>query len=339
MTGEHPKRNCKNCGITHTSYTLQMENQLPLKTILLGDVLEKIKEIPDQSIDSVITSVPFFGVRDYGVKGQWGLEKDLGVYLDRMNLFMNQVRRVLKQKGTAWIEIGDKRVNNSWLGIPEDFLHNTKKNFSIVSKPIWYKRNGFPLSTKIMFSPKYTNLYGFSKSNDYYFDLDSVKIPALTQSKPFNARVRDTNKGKFLQKATLEEVNSHNKKGEKKQDNVIDQHGNKKGNYTGFNKRYDHSKILKNGKNPSDFIDMDSDIFDITVKPLKEIEHYATFPEDLAKRLILVSCPENGIVLDPFMGAGTIALVCEKLKRNWIGIEIKKQYVDFALRRLKKIEL
>jgi len=308
--------------------------ELKTHVIMIGDVLDKIKKIPDQSINSVITSVPFFGVRDYGISGQWGLEKDLGSYLDRMNQFMNQVRRVLKQDGTAWIEIGDKRLNNSWLGIPEEFLHNTKKNFNIVSKPIWYKRNGFPLSTQIMFSPKYTNLYGFSKSKDYYFNLDAVKIPALTQSKPFNARVRDTNKGKFLQKATDEEIKNHNKKGEKKQDNVLGDNGKPKLHYKEFNKRYDHSKILKNGKNPSDFIDMDCDIFDITVRPLKEIEHYATFPEELAKRLVLVSCPEDGIVLDPFMGAGTVGLVCEKLNRNWLGIELKKEYVEFALKRI-----
>ncbi len=305
---------------------------------MIGDVLDNLGSIDSETIDSVVTSVPFFGVRDYGVNGQWGLEKELASYLDKMNSFMIEVKRVLKNNGTAWIEIGDKRKNNSWLGIPEQFLVNQKKQgFNIVSKPIWYKRNGFPLSTKIMFSPKYTNIYGFSKSSDIYFDLDAVKVPAKTSSKPFNARVRDTNKGKFLQKATVEEQNNHNKKGERKQDRVKDENGNDKSNYKGFNGRYDHEKILKNGKNPSDFISMDCDVFDITVKPLKGIEHYATFPEELAERLIKVSCPKDGVVLDPFMGAGTVALVANKLGRKWIGIEIKQEYISFAYKRLDSI--
>lgn len=311
---------------------------IKLNEILVGDVISRLGEIPTETIDSVVTSVPFFGVRDYGVYGQWGLEKDVGMYQDRMSEFMREIKRVLKPEATAWIEIGDKRFNNSWMGIPEEFLVNQKKQgFNIVSKPIWYKRNGFPLSTKIMFSPKYTNIYGFSKSSKIYFDLDAVKIPAKTVSKPFNARVRDTDKGKFLQKATQEEKENHNSKGEKKQDNVIDGTGKQKGNYKGFNGRYDHEKILKNGKNPSDFIDMECDVFDITVKPLKGIEHYATFPEALAERLIKVSCPKNGIVLDPFMGAGTVALVANKLKRKWLGIELKPEFVYFAYKRINQI--
>lgn len=305
-----------------------MSTILLSKTILLGDVLEMLKEIPDQSIDSVVTSVPFFGVRDYGVDGQWGLEKDILMYMDRMNLLMAKLWRVLKRTGTVWIEIGDKRIGNSWFGIPELFFTNTRRRgWKSVSKPIWYKRNAFPLSSKNMFSPKYTNIYGFAKESKYFFDLDEVLVPVTTPYKPFNARTRDTNKGKFLQKETRLEKS-------RKQDNTKGLDGKPLEHYKGFNGRYDHEKIAKKGKNPGDFISMDSDILDITVKSLKDIEHYATFPPELAERLIKVSTPKDGIVLDCFMGSGTVGFVAESLNLNWIGIELKEEFAQYAINRI-----
>lgn len=307
-----------------------MSTILLSKTILLGDVIENLQELPDQSIDSVVTSVPFFGVRDYGVDGQWGLEKDILMYMDRMNLLMAKLWRVLKRTGTVWIEIGDKRIDNSWFGIPELFFTNTRRRgWKSVSKPIWYKRNAFPLSSKNMFSPKYTNIYGFAKESKYFFDLDKVLVPVTTPYKPFNARTRDTNKGKFLQKETRLEKS-------RKQDNTKGLDGKPLEHYKGFNGRYDHEKIAKKGKNPGDFISMDSDILDITVKSLKDIEHYATFPPELAERLIKVSTPQDGTVLDPFMGSGTVGFVAESLNLNWIGIEIKEEYAQYAINRIGK---
>jgi len=301
---------------------------LQFKTILLGDVIERLKDIPDCIVDSVVTSVPFFGVRDYGIQGQWGLEKDVLMYMDRMNILMAKLWRVVKPEGTVWVEIGDKRIDNSWYGIPElFFINQRKRGWKAVSKPIWYKRNAFPLSSKNMFSPKYTNIYGFAKNDHNYFDLDSVRVEPKTKLAPFNARTRDTNKGKFLQKETRREKS-------RKQDKTKGLDGKPLSHYKGFNERYDHEKVTKQGKNPGDFIDMDSDVLDITVKSLKDVEHYATFPPELAERLIKVSCPKDGLVLDPFMGAGTTGLVAEKTGRNWLGIEIKEEYAKYAINRI-----
>ncbi len=296
------------------------------RTILQGDVLDCLDKLSDQSIQSVVTSVPFFGVRDYKVSGQWGLEKDLGMYHDRMNQLMDKLRRVLKRDGTVWIEIGDKRVDNSWLGIPETFMvDQIRKGWGIVSKPIWQKPNAFPLSTQRMFSPKYTNFYGFSKNPNYYFNLDAVKVTPKTPSKKFNVRVRDTDKEKFLQKATRKEK-------DKRQNTTLGSDGRPLGHYEGFNGRYDHEKVQMNGKNPGDF--WGDDIFKIPVKPFKGINHYAIFPEAIPERLVRVSCPENQTILDPFMGSGTTGVVCERQNRNWIGIELKKEFCEFAIKRI-----
>lgn len=289
---------------------------IPTSQILVGDVLEKLSIIPEFSIDCVVTSVPFFGVRDYKIDGQWGLEKNIGTYLDRINLMMAKIWRILKPTGSAWIEIGDKRDKNGWLGIPEEFATNQRRRgWGIISKPIWYKRNAMPLSTKKMYSPKYTNIYGFSKNEKYYFDLDAVRIPPITKSKPFNVRVRDTDKPKFLQKASAKET---------RQEQTLGANGKSLGHYSGFNKRYDHEKIVQKGKNPGD-------LFDITVKPFKGLDHYATFPPELPERIIKACCPKGGIVLDPFMGSGTTGMVCEQLNRRWIGIELKKEFAEYAI--------
>lgn len=304
---------------------------MPTSQILVGDVLQKIQEIPDSSVDCVITSVPFFGVRDYKVSGQWGLEKDLGTYLDRMNQLMAKLYRILKPTGSVWIEIGDKRDHNGWLGIPEEFATNQRRRgWGIISKPIWYKRNAMPLSSKRMFSPKYTNIYGFSKSEKFYFDVNAVKIPAITKSsKPFNVRVRDDTKPKFLQKASRKEKSQ-------RQSETPGPDGDPLGHYAGFNDRYDHEKILKSGKNPGDYLDFEEPIFDITVKPFKGLDHYATFPKELPERIIKACSPVGGVVLDCFIGSGTVGVVCENLKRKWIGIELKREFAEFALNRIGK---
>ena len=302
---------------------------IPTSQILVGDVINKISIIPESSVDCVVTSVPFWGVRDYKVDGQWGLEKDLGTYLGRMNAMMAKIWRILKPTGSVWIEIGDKRDNNGWLGIPEEFATNQRRRgWGIISKPIWYKRNAMPLSSKRMFSPKYTNIYGFSKSSKFYFDIDAVKVPVITKStKPFNVRVRDTKKEKFLQKASGKET---------RQEQTLGADGKSLGHYSKFNKRYDHEKIVKSGKNPGDYLDFEEPVFDITVKPFKGLDHYATFPPELPERLIKSCSPICGIVLDPFMGSGTTGIVCEKLNRKWIGIELKKEFAEFAISRIGK---
>lgn len=286
-----------------------------------------MQEIPERSINCMITSPPYYKVRDYGIEGQWGQEKDPMMYLDKLGRFMRQVRRILTDDGIAWINIGDCIIKGGWFGFPEMFFTNCRiQGWRSVSKPVWIKRNAMPSSTGKRLSPKYEPVYGFAKSDDYYFDLDSVRIPVLTQVKPFNLRVREAKKGRLDKKygsqykATESEKLSHDSKGVKKQDAVGKSH------YMGFNGRYDHSKMIEKGKNPGD-------ILDITVKPFKDA-HFATFPPELPEILIKCSCPENGWVLDPFFGGGTVGLVAEKLKRKWLGIELNPKYVRMAKKRI-----
>ena len=294
------------------------------RTILQGDVLEKIKEIHGKSIDVVISSPPYWNLRNYGVEGQLGLEPDFNDYLNTMQKIMDEIKHVLKDTGTCWINLGDTYNNKSLVGIPERFYINCLDNGWLSrNHNAWIKNNSMPSSVKDRFTNKWESVFFFTKQQKYYFNLDDVRVPTKTDTKPFNVRVRDSDTNRFLQGATNNEKQHHNRKGELKaskewmfkwQKNEDSIHG------TNTN----HPK----GKNPGN-------IFQINTKPFKEA-HFATFPPELPEFILKCACPKDGIVLDPFFGSGTVGLVAEQLGLNWIGIELNKEYIEIANKRLEK---
>ncbi len=201
--------------------------------ILQGDVLEKLKEIPAESIDCVITSPPYWGLRDYKIEGQWGLEKDFHEYLQKMQEFMNLVKVVLKKTGTCWINLGDtyaggithsdfaglpKELARPWneghrfqskhkknqvqaksqFGIPQRFYADCIDNNWIARNFIpWIKENSMPSSVKDRFTNKWEPVMFFAKFQKYYFNLDAVRVKAQSASdqKPFNRRIREAKRG------------------------------------------------------------------------------------------------------------------------------------------------
>jgi len=363
------------------------------REILVGDVLEKIKEIPDKTIDCVISSPPYWSLRDYSVEGQWGLEPDFHQYLAKMGRLMDELRRVLKDTGTCWINLGDTYNDKSRIGIPERFYINCIDSGWIARNNIvWTKNNTMPSSVKDRFTNKYESVFFFVKQQKYYFNLDAVREKSIVPPKPFNVRVRDSHTQRFLQGATEQEKLDHNKKGERKSDGLPYQTISKT-----HNGIYDEDgKLLNNpnGKNPGD-------LFQINTKPYAEA-HFATFPPELPTKILKCGCPdkvckkckkprypiseptedyakllgkswhnhnddngkgmtqdrsqkkdatasyqivgytdcgcnagfEPGIVLDCFFGSGTVGEAAEKLGLRWIGIELNKEYVKLAKKRL-----
>jgi len=202
-----------------------MEN----RTILLGDVLDKIQDIQNGTIDVVITSPPYWGLRDYGEKGQWGLEADFHDYLNKLRELMNQVRRVLKDTGTAWINLGDtyasgggqgtessfkresgnftdqpnnppkaayrKTMAKSRMAIPERFYVQCIDDGWIARNHIpWVKPNSMPSSVKDRFKNTWESIFFFAKNTKYYFNLDAVRETPKSGFEPFNRRIRDAKK-------------------------------------------------------------------------------------------------------------------------------------------------
>ena len=198
------------------------------RQILQGDVLHQARKIPDNSINCIITSFPYWNQRDYGIDGQWGLEDTYQEYLEKIYTLMVELKRILRSDGTCWVNLGDTYGSQQTkglqekcrAGIPERFYAWCIDNGWIARNHIpWYKPNGMPSSIKDRFTNKWESIFFLVKSKKYFFDLDAVREPTVTESKPFNVRVRDSDKPKFLQKALLDEKNRYNKDGTKKNDN------------------------------------------------------------------------------------------------------------------------
>ena len=424
------------------------------RTLLIGDVLEKMQVIPDEEIHVIMSSPPYWNLRDYGIDGQWGLEKNFKDYLKLLQKFMDECKRVLKKDGTIWINLGDtyngtgdhskvkdagkatsihgiehlKKKGNydftiqrkSRYGIPERFYADCIDNGWVARNHIaWYKSNAMPQSVKDRLSNKWESIFFFAKNPQYYFDLKAIKIKPKSKTTPFNLRVRESKKGRQMKfptstKMSEKEDEEYDEDGIRKmsdvpgqstqgihrnrtegkpdwipkQDQVLGPDGKPKKTHAGFNQRWkyketegephsqksikermayarnvegkDHDGALNNpdGKNPGDVIFADftdgellewiklcredilafdlapDDVFMINPRPFTEA-HFATYPLELPTQILKAACPKNGFVLDPFFGAGTTALAAEKLGLNWIGIELKQEYADIALKRLK----
>ncbi|SVE64606.1 uncharacterized protein METZ01_LOCUS517460, partial [marine metagenome] len=161
------------------------------RKILEGDIFDKIKEIPDKSIDTIITSPPYWGLRDYGVDGQFGLEPDFKDYLSKMQKVMVELWRVLKDTGSCWVNLGDTysmgKNAKSRVGIPERFYINCIDSGWIARNHlVWTKNNAMPSAVKDRFTNKWESIFFFVKQQKYYFDLDAVREKSLTETKPFN---------------------------------------------------------------------------------------------------------------------------------------------------------
>lgn len=317
--------------------------------VIQGDCLETVKKIADESIDSVITSPPYYQLRNYGWDGQWGLEKTYQEYLDKLISLMGELKRVLKPTGTMWINLGDtyNTVSGNMKSKNYQNTINSNMDSSVISKDvytkpkdipskslcliphrfaircidelglilrndiIWAKRNGMPESVTDRFSKKHEYFFFMVKNQKYYFDLDGVRDRHLTPIQENRDR-----KNENYERATR---------------NIK---GNMEDGLTrttaGLNMKPPEEKQNPNGKNPGDV----SDFWDIPTKPSSE-KHYATFNTDLIDKPIVAGSPEGGIILDPFCGTGTTLARALQLNRKVIGIDGSKEYCEIANKRIE----
>jgi len=304
-----------------------------INKIINNDVMSALKLLPDESIDCVITSPPYWQLRDYGWKGQWGLEKTFDEYLEHLWNFMREIHRVIKPKGTVWINLGDSYGTQSGSGRGKKFISKStihhvgngsnllkgntphksqlllphrfaigcmERGWIVRNDIVWAKKNSMPESVKDRFAKKHEYIFLMVKNKDYYFDLDSIRDPHKEASLK---RVQ----GKW---------NGHREKGSAHEKMNIN--------------KMCHIK----GKNPGDI----SDFWAIKNKASKE-KHYAKFHTDLITKPILAGCPKGGIILDPFCGTGTTGVKAIELGRKFIGIEGKKEYCRIAEKNIKQISL
>lgn len=283
---------------------------MDLNKIYIGHALEVLKNLPESSVNTCVTSPPYWGLRDYkttpatwqgGWVGELGAEPDFNQYINHLCDVFDEIKRVLKDDGTCWVNIGDTYRNKNLSLIPFRFVIEMQKRGWIVRNTIiWHKPNAVPASTKDRFTVDFEYLFFFSKNKKYYFEQQFEPFHPLTYKRKFNDMTET--KAQYFQGL-----------GKKKQ------------------LRF-QQKLLNNefkGRNMRC-------IWNVGVGSNCKELHIATYPQKLIETPIKSCCPESGIVLDPFMGSGTTAIVAEKLNRNWLGIELNPEYAKLAEKRISQ---
>jgi len=285
-----------------------MEKEEYENKMIQGDAIEKLKQLPDESVNCCITSPPYFNLKDYQVEGQIGLEKTWQEYIKKLIDIFDEVKRILKKDGTCFVNLGDTFSAKSLMMIPERFaLEMIDRNWILRNKLVWIKRNAMPESVNDRWKKAHEYIFFFTKSKKYYFDLDSIR----TKHKEVSIK-----RAEYEQRRNAIGIN-------------LSSLGYKSAKY-GMPARV--VKLNPKGAIPPDFLDINN-----TCRADDIAEHCATYPQDLIMPLCKAGCPINGIILDPFVGSGTTALVAKKLGKNYIGIELNENYVKIAEKRLAKI--
>lgn len=294
--------------------------------ILIGDALLSLKEFPDNSVDCVVTSPPYWGLRDYGVTGQIGLETTPQEHINKLVEVFREVRRVLKPTGTCWVNYGDMYASSANGRQSAEVIGDNRtfrdKPFSTVGngfKPkdlimmsamlalalqadgwylrneiIWHKPNPMPQSASDRLTCCHEKIYLFSKSSTYYFDKESIR-----------------EKSEYAQ--------TDNRLGYGR----LNYRGKRQGAQGTGQKSFAAVYEYRNKR----------DVWTIPTKGFSEA-HFATFPPELIRPCILAGCPKHGLVLDPFGGAGTTALVAARIGCNAVMIELNPDYADISQRRI-----
>jgi site-specific DNA-methyltransferase (cytosine-N4-specific) len=267
-------------------------------TLHQGDAAEVVATLPDGSVNCVVTSPPYFGLRDYGVAGQIGAEKSPAEYVERLRALFNDVRRVLADDGVMWLNLGDSYAGSkNLLGVPWRVAFALQDDGWILRNAIvWSKPNAMPESVTDRLSTRYEMVFMFSKSRRYWFDLDPIREDLTYPDAADGSRIFG---------------------GINKAANLITGSAARR---TGRAYENDGTK----GKNPGD-------VWAIPTTPFPG-SHFAVFPPELPRRCIVAGCKPGGIVLDPFHGSGTTGMVATRHGRKYVGIELNPEYLDLSLR-------
>jgi len=275
--------------------------------ILRGDCRDVLKTLPDESVHCVVTSPPYWGLRDYGVQGQIGLEDSTVAYIVNLVAVFQEVRRVLRADGTLWLVIddsyatdakdarGDGYKRKDLIGIPwRVALALQEDGWWLRCDVIWNKTSCMPESVQDRPTRSHEYVFLLSRSQHYQYDADAIKEPDVGADHPRNVLAKPEPSGGVLKPNTgIRTIEGRNGQGR-----------NKRSVWT---------------VGPQPFIG----------------GHTASFPPALVEPCILAGCPEGGTVLDPFGGAGTTGLVADRHKRNAILIELNPEYAAMAERRIR----
>jgi len=302
--------------------------------ILQGDCIESLKKLEDQSINTCITSPPYFGLRNYDVEGQIGLEETPEQFVENLVKVFREVKRVLRDDGTVWLNLGDSYAAQKGKGFNTHADQGTGNRVQEMQKKygdikvktglpaknlvgipwrvalalqadgwylrqdiIWHKPNPMPESVRDRCTKAHEYIFLLSKQAKYYFDNEAIKEDSIYA--PNKTHEKEREKGYYKGKWANPEKGS----------------------------RHDGSfKAIRDKKNKRS-------VWKVATKGYKEA-HFATYPTALIEPCVLAGCPEGGTVLDPFAGSGTTGIVAANHGRNSVLLELNEEYIEMAKKRI-----
>ncbi len=298
-----------------------------MNEIITADVFEGLRQIPDGTVDTCVTSPPYYGLRDYGAENQIGAEPTPEEYIAKLVEVFREVRRVLKDRGTLWLNIGDSYAgsNKGRMGNGEHTQNGSKsdkyagqasgrlekqqtgcKPKDLIGIPwmlafalradgwylrqdiIWHKPNPMPESVCDRCVKAHEYVFLLSKERRYYFDHKAIQEPAKYAGDNRGARP-DSRRGTRMNSMSSATGEYRNKR----------------------------------------------DVWTLPTKPYKGA-HFAAFPPDLVRPCIRAGAPQGGIVLDPFCGSGTTGATAVEEGRGYIMIDAVQEYTELAQRRVSE---
>ena len=303
--------------------------------IIYGDCRNKLKELGPESVQICVTSPPYWGLRDYGHDDQLGLEETPEEYTDNLVEVFRQVKRVLKDDGTLWLNLGDSYngsggaggdYNKGGLkeGQPKYKGRNilTLKPKDLVGIPwrvafalqadgwylrqdiIWHKPNPMPEPVKDRCTKSHEYIFLLSKSEKYFYDADAISEP--------------------IQDSTVERYKTG-------------WDGDRKRGWPGNSQNNMH-KYMGSEKAQSVTHRNKRSVWTVNTKPYSEA-HFAVFPQELIEPCIQAGSKTGDVVLDPFFGSGTTGEVAERFGRNYVGIELNEEYKSLQHKRCAQMGL
>jgi len=292
--------------------------------IHLGDNIEGMQKLPSESVDMCITSPPYYNQRDYKKQKQLGMEGTVSLFVENLCNVFDEVKRVLKKEGVCWVNIGDTYHNKTLLQVPSRFeIEMSKRGWKLRNEIIWSKPNPQPISSKDRFWTNHEKLFMFVKdTKKYYFDQPRVPQAEISIRRMFSKNNIDKRKDKATTEKEGFALSSQNQ----------DKHYKQMREKSGIQKGFDYEELIKSGKCPTR---PKFTVWDISTKGYKGA-HFAVYPPDLIKDPIVSSSPPDGIVLDPFMGSGTTAIVALENDRRYLGYELNEDYLNLANERIAK---
>ncbi len=338
------------------NYITITEQKEPL--FLLGDCLNLLDLIPDNSVDCIITSPPYWGHRLYS-GGGIGLEDTYSEYIENLTKITEELYRVLKPTGSFWLNIGDTYRNKKLLGVPWRVAINMmdKQKWVLRNSVIWNKHKGGLDSSKDKLRNIHENIFHFVKDEKkYFYDTSKIRsdarksivkngtvisatgVSGVRYKRQIELSTALTDDEKSNAFVALNTVLNRIKNSEIADFRMIIR-GQQRTTHSDSEKVSGRAKELAQKGFYFLFYHPDGtlpgDVWEIIPEDTqKRKEHYAVYPEDLCKIPILATCPINGILLDPFSGSGTTSLVAIKHNRKSIGIDISEEYIEFSKERI-----